>query len=119
MCVAAMATHSNVSSVIDSIADSSSDSDDSYDENDSSNGLEVVEEMSTSKARSTHCEENNANSNITMRSLLTVLKAPKQSDLTRKQKVAVNLPIGKRKCESVKGLASRDEPILPAKFLEK
>ena len=100
-----MATRSNVSSsVIDSIADSSSDFDDSYEENDSSDGLEVVEEMSTSKARSTYSEENNTNSNITVRSLLTVLKAPKQSDLTRKRKVAVNLPIGKRK--SVKGLAS-------------
>ena len=85
-----MATCSNVSSVIDSIANSSSDSDDSYDENDSSDGLEVVEEMSTYKARSTHSEENNTNSNITVRSLLTILKAPKQSDLTRKRKVAVN-----------------------------
>ena len=101
-----MSMRSNISSVIDSIADSSSDSDDSYDKNDSSDGLEVVEEMSTSKAHSTHSEENNTNSNITVRSLLTVLKAPKQSDLTRKRKVAVNPPIGKRKCKSVKGLAS-------------
>jgi len=101
-----MATRSNISSVINSLTDSSSDSDESYDENDSSDGLEVVEEMSTGKARSTHSEENNTNSNITVRSLLTVLKAPKQSDLTRKRKVAVNPPTGKRKCKSAKGLAS-------------
>ena len=66
--------------------------------------------MLTSKARSTHSEKNNTNSNITVRSLLTVLKAPKQLDLTRKRKVAVNPgvnpPIGKRKCKGVKGLSS-------------
>ena len=101
-----MAMPSNISSVIDSIADSFSDSDDSYNENDSSDELEVVEKMLTSKACSTHSEENNTSSNITVRSLLTVLKAPKQSDLIRKRKVAVNPPIGKRKCKSVKGLAS-------------
>jgi len=41
-----------------------------------------------------------------VRSLLTDLKAPKQSDLTRKRKVVVNPPTGKWKCKSAKGLAS-------------
>lgn len=83
--------HSNVASVVGSIADSSSDSSsdsEDVDESDSSDGLEVIEEMSTGKARDANYEEN-TNSNITVRSLLTVLKAPKQSNLARKRKVAI------------------------------
>ena len=111
-----MATRSNIASVIGSLADNSSDSDESDDESDSSDGLEVVEKRSTGKAggtsyeesqeTNTSYEETNTSSNITVRSLLTILKAPKQSDLTRKRKVAVNPPTGKRKCKSNKGLAS-------------
>ena len=82
-----IATRSNVASVIGSTVDSSSDSEETDDESDSSDGLEVIEEMSTGKARDARHEETSTNSNITVRSLLTVLKAPKQSDLTRKDKL--------------------------------
>ena len=64
--------------------------------------------MLTGKAQDASSKETNANSNITVRSLLTVLKVPKQSNLTRKRKIAANSPIGKWKCNSSatnKGLA--------------
>ena len=80
-----MATRSNIASVIGSLADNSSDSDESDDESDSSDGLEVVEKRSTGKAggtsyeesqeTNTSYEETNTSSNITVRSLLTILKA--------------------------------------------
>ena len=95
-----MTTLSNIASVLGSIADSSSDSEGSNDESDSSDGLEIIEEMPTSKAQGASSKETNANSNITVKSLLTVLKVPKQSNLTRKRKIAANPPIGKWKCKS-------------------
>jgi len=74
-----MAMHSNIASIVGRIADNSSDSDESDNETDSSGGLEVIEEISTGKAQDL-CEETlNTNSNVTVRSLLTVLKAPKRS----------------------------------------
>lgn len=68
------------------------------DESDSSD--EVIEEISTGKAQDASYKENRTNSNITVRSLLTVLKAPKQSNLTMKRNVVGNLTTGKWKCKS-------------------
>ena len=86
---------SNIVSVLGSIADNSSDFEESDDESDSFDGLEVIEEMSTGKAQDSTSEENNANPNITVRPLLTVLKAPNQE-----RKVAANPPTGKWKYKS-------------------
>ena len=96
---------SNIASVIGRIVDNPSDSDESDDETDSSDGLENFNWQGQDR-----CEETlNTNSNITVRSLLTVLKAPKQSDLTRKRKVVVNPPKDNgsvRVQQPTKGLAS-------------
>ena len=66
----------------------------------------MIEECNKECQKRLEQESHVSNSELTVKSLLTVLKAPKQSELTRKRKVAVNPPTGKCKCKKSQGSAN-------------
>ena len=62
--------------------------------------VEVVPASNRDSGSESEVQQTSGTSNTTVVSLLDRLKAPKPSDLSRKRKVDVNPPCGKRSCKS-------------------